>query len=439
MSEQPHFLKDLEIREIQSLDHAKLAESVLSGIRLASTPFRIALFGPWGSGKTTILKMVSEALGHSAEAEEGPYYRSVWFNAWDHESSANLFLSLVQTLVEQIPDAARYSRAGSAVVQRVIEAARLHGRRWSNGNGGFGHAAATSSADSVPPGATVATVRADLERFAELLLAAAGERRPRRLVVFVDDLDKCLPVHTLALLESLKLFFGGLAPVVVICSLDAQVLERVVRSKYEHDDAAFAESYIEKIFEFWYHVPAVDAVLMGSLVAEVYRRSGLGQRGVSEEQCELERGVIESLLGRTCLTLNPRAIKRIFNRFIWFLCREPSLDDDAALDAQVLEPWLAWLLVTDYWRGIGGLVERFGDVAFKELGNRLTGHPLFPHSNEACKQALDALPDARGLVEFLRASLPASADPHLPESQESLRGAVMRFASVDRVLRSYGM
>jgi len=431
-TERPHFLKDLEVRQIQSLDHGKLSASVLQGIRLASPPFRIALFGPWGSGKTTILKMVQDSLPTPSDDSDEDFFRTVWFNAWEHESSANLFHSLILGLVEAIPDGVRYSRKGSGVVARVLEAARTHGRRWHG----------TSVAESAPESASavgLASIRDDLERFVDMLLVAGKRGRGRRLVLFVDDLDKCLPRHTLALLESLKLFFGGSTAIVVICCIDADVLRRVVRAKYGHATSAFAESYIEKIFEFSYNVPVIATSQVNGLVGEIYRRSGLGARSVTEEQKELEREVIERVLSRPGLTLSPRRIKHVFNRFIWFLCQPEALDEDAFLDADSLDAWLTWLLATEYWRGLPELVERFGETAFKEIGNRVTGHPLFPHSNELCKVALEELHDARALIDFVRGCIELPDDAHLPEAQEAMRRAVMRLMAIDRALRSHGL
>lgn len=438
MSSQPHFLKDLEVREIQSLDHAMLARSVFTGIRLSSPPCRLALFGSWGSGKTTILKLVfTEIERHMTKKARGIFFRTTWFNAWDHESSANLFHSLVCQLIEEIPDGVRYSRKGSKIVKRVLQGARIHGRRWQ-ADLSLEHPASPSELGeaAVPDAYGVDSLRRDLERFTEMLLVGGGKGRAKRLVVVVDDLDKCLALHALAFLESIKLFFSRQAPIVFVCATDATVLRRVVQSKYGQAEVAFAESYIEKIFEFSYEVPGINAVQISGLVDEIYRRSGLHKRQPDDFVVEDEVALMEEVLSRTGLALNPRRIKRIFNRFIWFLCQEDPLDPDREMG---LEPWLTWLLATEYWRELRDFIGRFGDVAFKELGNRVAGHPLFPHSAEACKNAFDALPEQRGLTDFFRCSIVPPDDAHRPEVQAELRAAVMRFAGIDQVVRTLGL
>ena len=57
-----------------------------------------------------------------------------------------------------------------------------------------------------------------------------GEEADRRIVVFVDDLDRCLPESALQVLESMKLFFD-LEGFVFVVGLDQEVVEHVIDLK----------------------------------------------------------------------------------------------------------------------------------------------------------------------------------------------------------------
>jgi hypothetical protein len=58
------------------------------------TPLTIGVFGEWGSGKTSFLKMVDAAL---AEAR----LRPIWFHAWKYDQEDNLWSALIQTVIGQ--------------------------------------------------------------------------------------------------------------------------------------------------------------------------------------------------------------------------------------------------------------------------------------------------------------------------------------------------
>jgi len=59
-----------------------------------STPMTIGVYGEWGSGKTSFLLMVDEALRKKS-------VHPVWFNAWKYEKENDLWVALIQTILDQ--------------------------------------------------------------------------------------------------------------------------------------------------------------------------------------------------------------------------------------------------------------------------------------------------------------------------------------------------
>ena len=61
--------------------------SALADVVLTSTPrFAIGIFGSWGSGKTTLMRAISEKLRGREDVV------TVWFNAWRYEREPHLIV-----------------------------------------------------------------------------------------------------------------------------------------------------------------------------------------------------------------------------------------------------------------------------------------------------------------------------------------------------------
>ena len=57
----------------------------------ASAPVTFALTGKWGSGKSSLMKLVQKNLNDIG-------YPCVWFNAWHHQNETNLFAALMESI-----------------------------------------------------------------------------------------------------------------------------------------------------------------------------------------------------------------------------------------------------------------------------------------------------------------------------------------------------
>ena len=68
-----------------------------------NTPLTIGVYGEWGSGKTSFLQMIDEAL-----RKEGIH--PVWFNAWKYDKEDNLWSALLQTILDQARVSGRWYR-----------------------------------------------------------------------------------------------------------------------------------------------------------------------------------------------------------------------------------------------------------------------------------------------------------------------------------------
>jgi Cdc6-like AAA superfamily ATPase len=79
------------------LGYKRLTEPIVRRISNATgknTPLTIGVYGEWGSGKTSFLKMIDEGL-------QKQDIHPIWFNAWKYDQEDNLWSALIQTILDQ--------------------------------------------------------------------------------------------------------------------------------------------------------------------------------------------------------------------------------------------------------------------------------------------------------------------------------------------------
>lgn len=76
----------------------------------------------------------------------------------------------------------------------------------------------------------------------------------RRLVIFVDDLDRCSELQTVRLLEAIKLYLQTSYCVFVV-GMDGAAARRAVSNVLAHKGSEEAQEYLEKLFQTTLHVP----------------------------------------------------------------------------------------------------------------------------------------------------------------------------------------
>jgi len=87
-------LNDTPIASIQhdALDFSPYAQALADIIMSGSTPLTIGVFGTWGSGKTSLMRMVKE------QAEEQGAVVG-WFDAWKYDKEETLWRAFLLSVL----------------------------------------------------------------------------------------------------------------------------------------------------------------------------------------------------------------------------------------------------------------------------------------------------------------------------------------------------
>jgi predicted KAP-like P-loop ATPase len=63
-----------------ALNFSDFRSALQTILHTAETPLTVGVFGPWGSGKTSLMRMLRQKL----EGSPGDTIRTVWFTAWKY-------------------------------------------------------------------------------------------------------------------------------------------------------------------------------------------------------------------------------------------------------------------------------------------------------------------------------------------------------------------
>ncbi len=319
------------------------------------TPLTIGLFGDWGSGKTSLMTMVKADI----EAAKPPAYHTAWFNAWKYHREKALWRALVLRVLDALrprgldgDSAEGLTESEEALVRdldrmeeslyRTVEWDEV-GRwtlDWMKALRGTTMGAAEIALAFVPGGTPMAhvlkqvakTVTGDkkdqsladalrrgvkthrrerlrsleqFEREFQALLERHVVRRSGRLIIFVDDLDRCVPNNMIEILEAIKLFLDvpGCA---FVLGLDQEAIVEAIQTRYQ--GKVKGRQYLEKMIQLPFQLPPIEAEAMRGFVESI-------ASNLPDERC--------SMVFAQGLPHNPRKVKRTVNIFLmlWKLSR----------------------------------------------------------------------------------------------------------------------
>jgi hypothetical protein len=279
------------------------ADILADVVRTTPPPFTVGVFGEWGSGKTTLMRFVRQRLDNS----EG--VKTVWFNAWKYDGKEVIWNAMIQTIFLAMREDAE-AKQDQRFLEKLTEAAGnlalFAAKRFASKLSG-----GTITGDDIEGvRAALKPFTADDETFAFINgfettfrgLVESHVGKDGRLVVFVDDLDRCLPENAVEALEAIKLYLDE-ANVTFVIGVEPAVVRDGIRHRYRDIAALQDKEYLEKIVQLPFVMRGVDAATAVRLL-EPYVEAGV----VDFAHDEAMRNLI--FLGTES---NPRRIKRFVN------------------------------------------------------------------------------------------------------------------------------
>jgi hypothetical protein len=313
-----------------ALGFAPTADAIVETIKNTSRrPLTIGVFGGWGSGKTSLMKMAEARLQRDR-------IKTIWFNAWKYSGKEVIWNALIQTILLAMkgdPDFIEASRHEAfkkrlvAVSQDLAKYAAKVGTRLIPGGiireSDIDDLWRAFSSD-ISDGSLFEFVNRFEDEFKKLVDDYVDDSY---LVVFIDDLDRCLPENAIEVMEALKLYLDR-ANCVFVMGIEPSVIEAAITLRYGANSNLSASKYLEKIVQIPIMVPRVRT------------QSGVDLFSSIAGDSPLARSPQFARLIRAGMDRNPRRIKRFTNTYAVALYSAP----ESSIDEQLV---LAKLLIVE--------------------------------------------------------------------------------------------
>ncbi|MDD2776190.1 MAG: P-loop NTPase fold protein [Gallionella sp.] len=300
----------------------------------------LGIHGDWGSGKTSFMRQLQRKLGgkmpndasvvdfnangspvkpeqYQPTQEEKQRQKeiiTIWFDAWRYQNEPVPVVALLHEMRRQMAGWAALKKQSKKLGEITI-------RYLLNG---LSDAANTISLEGIPSTEKIEkigndwetehyavdlasdTIRSHLQKTIQTLLPS----KDARVVVFIDDLDRCNPKAAFRLLEGLKIYLS-IPSCVFVLGMNERILVDAIRKEVSAPKDTPTEElrlraahYLEKICTDFYRLPLPTdtAVLLGQWIEKTEQRNAL-----------------TAALGKTiCLPPNPRRLKALANQWSRF-------------------------------------------------------------------------------------------------------------------------
>jgi len=210
--------------------------------------------------------------------------------------------------------------------------------------------------------------------------------KTERMVVFIDDLDRCLPEVALEVLEALKLYLN-IPDLIFVLGVDREVVDGLVKEHYKKYGLGEDKSgrYMDKMFQAEVWVAPSEIQIESYLNSQIdllnKATDNYWSQMLSSGAKAKYRKIIEGVIRKLC-EHNPREIKRLVNSAMLWADAAVRADETGdknkrrLLFAQGAQVFLIWRILYSWHKPLTVLLQDTdGQKLFEEWSQIIKNHP----------------------------------------------------------------
>ena len=310
-----------------NLDIEIHSKSLIEFIQETETPITVGIQGEWGSGKTSLLNSI-----HHAFAEQ-PTFKQIWINSWEYSllsTPEEALLKIVNRIIDQLLKSdtkERYKQKITASAKRIFKGALRIGAQVALGD----EAAKVTDELMASGGHSISALRKKLDGLVDEITKEPNNLK--KIIIYVDDLDRIEPKNAVAILELMKNIFN-VHNCVFILAIDFQVVVKGLEHKFgkqTHENEWEFRAFFDKIIQLPFMMP-MSQYNIGKYINKLLVDTGFF------ESDDFDTDAITKIIMLT-IGGNPRSIKRLVNSVSLiqiFVKHKKKMNDDDNHEKNIL-------------------------------------------------------------------------------------------------------
>lgn len=240
------------------LDRGIIAQNLTKIIDSIDESLVLSIDSAWGTGKTTFIKMWEKFLELEGE------YKTVYFNAWENDDAGDPLLAIMSQIEDAFQSEGKTSKfekvreQGKILLKKALPTAlkiATHGLLDLKGInlGEFNEGQMTDLAEKIGEVEFKLFKQEKIakEKF-QISLKEYQKEQNKKIVIFIDELDRCRPSFAIETLERIKHIFN-INGYVFVLSLDRKQLSNSIATMYGHNMDSVG--YLRRFFDIEYLLP----------------------------------------------------------------------------------------------------------------------------------------------------------------------------------------